>query len=89
MDNLRRTIGVSLIFLISIGAYAFLPFIWVYGIAIGISVALMITDLIQKDPKQGMMIYILKWTTLIPVINLILLLIIPVFSVVNLFFKED
>jgi len=88
-DNLRTTTGVSLMFLIAGLAYIFLPFLWVYGVAVGISVALMITDLVQSDPKQGMMIFILKWTTLVPVLNLVPLLLIPVFSVVNVFFKDD
>ncbi len=87
-DNLRMSIGMILIVSLSIGAYVFIPFIYIYGVAVTVSLIAMITDYIQKDPKKGMIIHILKWTTLIPAINLVPLLLIPVFSVTNLFFKN-
>jgi hypothetical protein len=51
-----------------------------------LSIIAIITDLIQSDPKRGMILDVLKWTTLIPVVNLVPLLIIPVFGIINLFF---
>jgi hypothetical protein len=87
-DNLRITIGTSLMFMIALVSYMVIPFLWVYGFAVIVSIIAMIIDATQNDPKQGMIIYILKWTTLIPVLNLIPLLLIPVFSIVNLFFKD-
>ena len=86
-DDLRTTIGTLLLFGVSLVMYIFIPFLYVYALAVIASVIFMILDYTQNDPKKGMAIYILKWTTLVPVLNLVPLLLIPVFGLVNLFFK--
>jgi len=88
-DRLRINLGMILIIVIAIMAYIVIPFLWIYIIAIITSVIAMIEDWYTAGIKQGLLIDVLKWTTLIPVVNLIPLLIIPVFGFVNLFFKED
>ena len=87
-DDLRTTIGTTLIFVVAIVSYLIIPFLYLYIGVVVISIGLMIGDYFSNDPKKGMAIYVLKFTTLIPVINLLPLLIIPIFSVVNLFFKN-
>lgn len=76
-------------FVLSISAYIFIPFLYIYGAAILLSIVAVLIDISQPDPKQGVIFNILKWTVLIPVINLIPILFIPVFSFVNLFFKDE
>jgi len=85
-DRLRITIGMLLIITISIISYVFIPFIWVYSITVLISIIGMLYDYFTKDTKQGFIIDVLKWIFLVPVLNMVPLLIIPVFGVVNLLF---
>ena len=89
-DNQRTTIATTLMVISSALLYAFVPFIWVYGFFVVASVILMIHDSwISTDGKAGMITYILKFTTLIPVVNAVPFMLIPIFSVVNKFYNED
>lgn len=81
-DNIRTSSGFILMFIISVTLYIMYP-VKVYIFTIIISLLSMIYDYFSSGFKSGVVIDILKWIFLIPIINLLPLLLIPVFSVIN------
>lgn len=87
LDSLRTTAGNIIIILSSIMLYIFIPFVYIYPAVIVVSAIAMFYDYYAEDFKQGMIIQVMKWTTLIPVVNAIPFLIIPVYSAINPIFN--
>lgn len=85
----RLTTGFTLMFMTALVLYMIIPFLWIYSIIIILSVGIMIQDsYFSDDGKAGMSTYILRWTTLIPVVNIIPFLFIPIQGVINPLFDD-
>ena len=52
-DNIRTSIGMSLMVILSIGAYVLIPFIYIYGFAIILSLIAMATLMLSAFGGQA------------------------------------